>query len=560
MIDVFVRCARSEEDWADALVDAIQSRGWSAKWDDSFASGHYAAQQAKAVIVIWSERSVASSCLLADAVLALGRGALIAARADAAPLPRPFVDVPAFDLNSWLDGESLPAALREAIAARLAGTPDASGTEIERRRSAPIAERARQFEAMAWDAGVRLVLMAPQLMALDAADLSPQRMTALASDGAKAYHDLHADLDRITPDTVEVEAIRGYAASLLAGGDVDAAHANIDNVLAGLRLGRGSRPTAVGALLLDRARLNEMRLRYADAIADCEAAIGLAPRALEVLVDLLHRRGRAAEDNEALLRALELSRQHKLPLRQRCEVLSCLGRSAGGDGSARLEAALGALRAALDEYSRWRAPEEWARLHIGVADVLAGLEVGDGAIWQVEEAASQYTLAIEGMPRGRAPHDWAVAQTNLGNVLTRLGEWHYDVRRLESAVEAYRAVLGVWRREVAPLDWARVQNNLSGTLRLLGVRASDVQRQDEAIGAARAALEEWTRERVPLDWAAAQDSLGLALFDADRLEDAVTAFRAALEVFTPQQAPDEHEEVRRHLERAQAEIGARRGV
>jgi tetratricopeptide (TPR) repeat protein len=402
------------------------------------------------------------------------------------------------------------------------------------------------MEKAAQDAGVPLVLMAPQLMALDATDLSPQRVVALASDGATAYYDLRADLDRAIPDAVEVEPVRQYAASLLAAGDVDAAHGNIDRVLA--------------VLLLDRARLNEMRLRYVDAVADCEMATEIATWAREVLVGLLHRRGAAADDKDALLRALELSRRHKLPLRQRCKVLSCLGRSAGGDGSARLDAALATLRAALDESPRWRAPEEWAGLHIGVANVLAGLDDGDGAIWHVEEAASQYSLAIEGMPRGRAPHDWAVAQTNLGNVLTRLGEWHYDVTRLESAVEAYRAALSVWRREVAPLDWARVQNNLSGALRLLGARASDLQRQDEAIGAARAALGEWTHERVPTDWAAAQDSLGLALFSADRLEEAVAAFRAALEVFTPQQAPNEHKEVSLHLERAQAEIAGRRGA
>ena len=178
---------------------------------------------------------------------------------------------------------------------------------------------------------------------------------------------------------------------------------------------------------------------------------------------------------------------------------------------------------------------------------------------RLEEAVAAYRAALEEWTRERVPLDWATTQNNLGNALQTLGERESGTARLEEAVAAYRAALEEWTRERVPLDWAMTQNNLGNALasawragerdgaaggggrglsrgaggkdaragaarlgddaeqprqralRGLGERESGTARLEEAVAAYRAALEEWTRERVPLDWATTQNNLGNAL-------------------------------------------------
>src|SRR6516164_905832 len=119
---------------------------------------------------------------------------------------------------------------------------------------------------------------------------------------------------------------------------------------------------------------------------------------------------------------------------------------------------------------------------------------------QLEEAVAAYRAALEERTRERVPLDWAMTQNNLGNALLRLGERESSTARLEEAVSAYRAALQEYTRERVPLDWAATQNNLGTALATLGERESGTARLEEAVAAYRAALKERTRERVPLDW------------------------------------------------------------
>ena len=132
---------------------------------------------------------------------------------------------------------------------------------------------------------------------------------------------------------------------------------------------------------------------------------------------------------------------------------------------------------------------------------------------RLEEAVAAYRAALEERTRERVPLDWATTQNNLGNALLTLGERETGTARLEEAVAAYRAALEECTRERVPLDWAMTQNNLGNALRTLGERESGTARLEEAVAAYRAALEERTRERVPLDWAMTQNNLGTALRD-----------------------------------------------
>jgi tetratricopeptide (TPR) repeat protein len=155
---------------------------------------------------------------------------------------------------------------------------------------------------------------------------------------------------------------------------------------------------------------------------------------------------------------------------------------------------------------------------------------------RLEEAVVAYRAALEERTRERVPLDWATTQTNLGNALRTLGERESGTARLEEAVSAYRAALEERTRERVALNWAATQNNLGIALRVLGERESGTARLKEAVSACRAALEERTRERVPLRWAATQNNLGNALLSLGeresgtaRLEEAVSACRAALQ-------------------------------
>ncbi|MCX7302621.1 MAG: tetratricopeptide repeat protein, partial [Rhodobacterales bacterium] len=130
---------------------------------------------------------------------------------------------------------------------------------------------------------------------------------------------------------------------------------------------------------------------------------------------------------------------------------------------------------------------------------------------RLEQAVAAYRAALEQWTRDRVPLDWAGTQMNLGTALQSLGERESGTARLEQAVAAHRAALEERTRDRVPLDWAGTQMNLGNALQTLGQRESGTARLEQAVAAYRAALEEWTRDRVPLDWAMTQMNLGNAL-------------------------------------------------
>ena len=120
------------------------------------------------------------------------------------------------------------------------------------------------------------------------------------------------------------------------------------------------------------------------------------------------------------------------------------------------------------------------------------------------EAVEAYRDALKEWTRERAPLDWAMAQITSAQRSHTLGERETGTKHLLEAVEAYRDALKERRRERVPLDWAMTQMNLGNALTELGARERGTARLEQAVAVFRAALEERTRERVPLDWAATQ--------------------------------------------------------
>ncbi len=232
---------------------------------------------------------------------------------------------------------------------------------------------------------------------------------------------------------------------------------------------------------------------------------------------------------------------------------------------ARLEEAVAACRAALTEGTRERVPLDWAWTQNTLGLALWRLGERESGTARLEEAVATFRAALRERTRERVPLDWAVTQNNLGLVLSSLGERESGTARLEEAVAAFRAALIEGTRERVPLDWAMTQNNLGNALVALGERESSTARLEEAITAYRAALTERTRDRVPLDWAMTQSNLGGTLrvlgereSGTGRLEEAVASFHAALTERTRQRVPLQWAMTQNNLGNALSSLGKRK--
>ena len=199
-------------------------------------------------------------------------------------------------------------------------------------------------------------------------------------------------------------------------------------------------------------------------------------------------------------------------------------------GTARLEQAVAAYRAALEERTRARAPLDWAMTQNNLGNALETLGERESGTARLEEAAAAYRAALEEWTRERVPLQWAMTQNNLGLALETLGERESGTARLEQAVAAYRAALHARARPAPMGDNAEQSGPCARNTRRAGER-------DGAAGAGggghRAALEERTRERVPLDWADSLGNQGVALvLIADRTNDVVVAETAVRQIET----------------------------
>jgi exonuclease VII small subunit len=169
---------------------------------------------------------------------------------------------------------------------------------------------------------------------------------------------------------------------------------------------------------------------------------------------------------------------------------------------------------------------------------LATLGERESGTARLEEAVDAYRAALEERTRERVPLDWAMTQNNLGAAL--------------GPSASGRAARRAWRRRSPPTArrWRngpasacrstgpRPRTTWASRSRALGERESGTERLEEAVAAYRAALEERTRERVPLDWAMTQMNLGLALWTLgertkrrETLVDARAAIAGAFEAF-----------------------------
>ena len=155
MSDIFISYANADRPRVGPLVEALEQRGWSVWWDRTILPGktwdkaiEAALAESRCVVVLWSQDSIQSDWVKAEAEEARRRGTLIPALLDNVNIPLEFKRVETANLMDW--PRSLPSAglddLVRAISAVLspgAPQPRAADTGASAKTGLPPVQRVR---------------------------------------------------------------------------------------------------------------------------------------------------------------------------------------------------------------------------------------------------------------------------------------------------------------------------------------------------------------------------------------------------------------------------------
>jgi adenylate cyclase len=146
MADVFISYARSSEDEARRVAEALRADGYSV-WRDDELPAHRAyaevieerLKSARAVVVLWSAEAVRSQWVRAEADTARNSGSLVQASLDGSIPPLPFNQIQCADLNGWNGDSSAPGwrKLRDSVGA-LAGEPQQASARRPTKRNVSV--------------------------------------------------------------------------------------------------------------------------------------------------------------------------------------------------------------------------------------------------------------------------------------------------------------------------------------------------------------------------------------------------------------------------------------
>ncbi|MEE4600084.1 MAG: toll/interleukin-1 receptor domain-containing protein [Desulfobacteraceae bacterium] len=108
MTDIFISYSRKDIHRVKPFAKALETHGWSVWWDRSIPPGKTFAQvieaaitDAKCVVVMWSESSIASDWVKEEANIGKRRGVLIPTLLDPVGPPLGFGLIQAADLTDW---------------------------------------------------------------------------------------------------------------------------------------------------------------------------------------------------------------------------------------------------------------------------------------------------------------------------------------------------------------------------------------------------------------------------------------------------------------------------
>jgi len=142
MADIFISYASEDRGRVRSLAEALQKRRFNVWWDRELAAGQdYAAiieaqlREAKAVVVVWTASSVASTFVRDEAGRAREDGRLLPVLLDDVEPPMGFGAIQAEDFTSWngAAGAAQMEILSEALRAKVEGR-DVDGVRIARKR------------------------------------------------------------------------------------------------------------------------------------------------------------------------------------------------------------------------------------------------------------------------------------------------------------------------------------------------------------------------------------------------------------------------------------------
>lgn len=175
MADIFISYAREDGDKAERLALALETAGYTCWWDRHLASGsRYLIETeaelmaAKAVVVIWSQASIASHWVTDEAAVGRDRNRLAAISFDGSMPPLGFRQFQVTDFSAWQGDVDEPAfrnllsGLARLAAPRTDGAPTAdkrSKSNLPSRLDALIGREAELAEIAALLADWRLVTL-----------------------------------------------------------------------------------------------------------------------------------------------------------------------------------------------------------------------------------------------------------------------------------------------------------------------------------------------------------------------------------------------------------------
>jgi len=252
--------------------------------------------------------------------------------------------------------------------------------------------------------------------------------------------------------------------------------ASQENTIASLDPG-GERTQALSILKLAQAAFDEGRLEEAEAqFAKLsflrQSNLATARSASMLAIDLQAQSAALRGDVESADRILseksaEIARQRQVAEREQWQTEL---KRAGiwVDSGYRLgknEDLLRAIRIYGDSVMplapRADVPLDWATTKNNLGDALRILGGRESGTTRLEEAISAFRAALEERTRERAQLDWAETQSNLGSTLSELGERESNTTRLQEAVNAFRAASEVRTISACRLTGQRLRTHLA---------------------------------------------------------------------------------------------------
>ncbi|MCH8141966.1 MAG: toll/interleukin-1 receptor domain-containing protein [Proteobacteria bacterium] len=121
MADIFLSYSSEDRERVQPLVEVFQAAGWSVWWDRNIRLGESyddaidaAVKDARCVVTVWTESSVASRWVKNESMVGLERGVFVPVMLDPVELPIAFKTAQAADLTQW-DGQ--PEGLADVASA-----------------------------------------------------------------------------------------------------------------------------------------------------------------------------------------------------------------------------------------------------------------------------------------------------------------------------------------------------------------------------------------------------------------------------------------------------------